>query len=108
MYIIWTQKKNSDTVCLNILLKKIYHIGIGGSLHQIISSHLENRCQKQKMAMRFLIKIVVLGVPQGSILFPLLFISYINDMTSKLGSFYIFAYDTALMACTKTTYQLQC
>ena len=52
---------------------------------------------------------VITGVPQGSILGPLLFILYISDMPqiSNIGSFYIFADDTAVMVSAKNVDRLQ-
>ena len=54
-------------------------------------------------------KNVCLGVPQGSILGPLLFITYINDLknVSTLANFYMFADDTAIMIKARNTEHLQ-
>ena len=103
-------KKAFDTVCIEILLSKLYHIGVRGPLHEIISSYLENRYQITKVQDVYSKKEkVVIGVPQGSILGPLLFILYMNDMPniSNEGTFYVFADDTAVMIKAKNAYQLQ-
>ena len=103
-------KKAFDTVSVQILLKKIHLMGIRGSLYKIIESYLNSRYQTTKINNVLSRKEkVVTGVPQGSILGPLLFILYINDMPkiSELGNFYIFADDTAVMVKAGSADQLQ-
>ena len=92
-------KKAFDTVSLNILLDKIAFIGIKGKLYQILKSFLSNR--KQRTLVNSCVSEDVninMGVPQGSILGPLLFILYINDIAniSSQANFYLFADDTAI------------
>ena len=85
-------------------------MGIRGFLYKIIESYLNNRYQTTKINNVLSRKEkVVTGVPQGSILGPLLFILYINDMPkiSELGNFYIFADDTAVMVKAGSADQLQ-
>ena len=92
-------KKAFDTVNHDILMKKLECYGIRGKLFNWLKSYLENRNQyvhyngydSDK-------KVVTHGVPQGSILGPLLFILYINDFSrsSDLLFSILFADDTSV------------
>ena len=91
--------KAFDTVNHRILLHKLEHYGIRGLGSQLLQSYLSNRqqCVSINGENSKLLK-VQHGVPQGSILGPLLFLLYINDIceSSTKLSFFLFADDTTL------------
>ena len=96
--------KAFDTVDHKILLKKLKKYGVTGEELMWFESYLSNRKQFVKIENKEsdLLKISC-GVPQGSILGPLLFLIYVNDMylfVPKL-SVIMFADDTNLFVSGK-------
>ena len=79
--------KAFDTLKHDLLLKKLNHYGIRGLPLSLISSYLSNRKQKVMVnGVESDYLPLVIGVPQGSILGPLLFIIYVNDITTAAPS----------------------
>ena len=95
-------KKAFDTVNHDILLKKLEYYGFRGKSMTLLKSYLRNRSQITKLCENSSSKLNInIGIPQGSILGPILFISYINDIHKCLDisddrNLILFADDTSL------------
>ena len=103
-------QKAFDTVDHKTLLHKLQHYGIRGVIIDWFCSYLTDRCQTTQIGTNISKKEkVVCGVPQGSVLGPLLFLIYVNDIynaSSKLD-FYLFADDTNILYADKNLRSLE-
>ena len=93
--------KAFDTLDHQILIDKLNHYGFRGKALELLKSYLSGRKQfveYNNTASDF--KSITCGVPQGSILGPLLFIIYINDLPAAVKQFetIIYADDTTLFS----------
>ena len=97
--------KAFDTLDHDILIKKLSIYGIKGVALKLLESYLKDRQQYVSfMNTTSNINNITCGVPQGSVLGPLLFVLYINDLPNISNSFkpVLFADDTNLIFSDKS------
>jgi hypothetical protein len=112
--------KAFDLVDHDILLRKMAEMGIRGVAHKWFQSYLENREQRVEITYRrketneiinclSRKKPIRYGVPQGSVLGPMLFLLYINDLESCIehGGPTFFADDTSIFIAGNSVNDVQ-
>lgn len=109
MAVFFDLSKAFDSIDHTLLKKKLFTAGIRGTCYNLLDSYLSDRIQYTKVNnCNSNLHPVQFGVPQGSTLSPLLFIIFINDLTTRISTpqISLYADDTAFYLSNKDPIKL--
>ena len=101
--------KAFDKVNQGCLLQKFHEFGFGGSLLQWFSSYLMGQCQRVTVLGETSDTLPVSpGIPQGSILGPMLFLIYVNNLPDSVLTSHVAMFADGSLRKMLRTYKLTC
>ncbi|CAB0041367.1 unnamed protein product [Trichogramma brassicae] len=101
--------KAFDSIDHGLLLSKLWNMGIRGLSNKLLESYLKDRHQVVRVnSSKSLPACTNIGVPQGSILGPLLFVLFVNDLLQCQPDMIAYADDTAVVMSDNSWSELTC